>query len=259
MTSMCANGGGVILLNTQTYPRRGADLPTGYPQEAVPATVGRKLDADVVSQIRILRAEGELVVDLASRFGVSASLICQVCTGQIWSDAPGPLTRRTRDSRRPAVDRFWEQVATAGPDDCWPWTGGLDPGGYGRLYVGGHGVQANRFALELRLDRELTADEVSRHTCDNRPCCNPKHLVPGSIADNNRDTVERGRQAWGERSAKAKLSEADVIEIRRLAGTVPFSVLAVRFGVSDRAVRYAASGERWRHLLPAPLASQGAA
>lgn len=233
---------------TTGYCNSDADSPR-------PGGVGtRKLDAAAVLAIRTRRAAGELATGLAAEYGVSVSLVSQVCTGALWPDAPGPLSRRTRDPRRPASDRFWEQVAKAGPDDCWPWTGGLDPDGYGVFYAGGQNVQAIRFALEQKLGRALTDDEVSRHTCDNRPCCNPEHLVEGSIADNNADTVSRGRQARGEGSANAKLSEADVAEIRSLAGAVPFSALATRFGVSDRAVRYAASGQRWKHLPLAPAA-----
>ncbi len=34
-----------------------------------------------------------------------------------------------------------------------------------------------------------------RHTCDNRRCVNPLHLITGTIAQNNRDRSIRGRSA----------------------------------------------------------------
>lgn len=218
-----------------------------------PARTG--LTAVEVVHIRERRAAGAKAVDLAAEYGVSVSLVCQICTGDLWASVGGPRTRKLRDARRPAADRFWEQVAKGDPDECWPWTGGVDGDGYGRFYLAGGAVQANRFALELKLERPLGDDEVARHTCDNPPCCNGDHLIEGSRADNSADAVERQRQARGERSGTAKLTEAQATEIKALAGSVPFAVLAQRFGVSDRAVRYIAEGRRWKHL-PAARAAE---
>ena len=34
------------------------------------------------------------------------------------------------------------------------------------------------------------------HMCDNRACFNPDHLKLGTLADNNRDMMQKGRAAW---------------------------------------------------------------
>lgn len=54
---------------------------------------------------------------------------------------------------------------------------------------------------------------VVRHTCDNPRCINPKHLIGGSIADNNKDRVERGRSAK-QVPSRQRLTVEDVAYIR---------------------------------------------
>ena len=79
---------------------------------------------------------------------------------------------------------------------------------------------------------------IVRHTCDNRRCINPKHLVLGTHKDNSQDMVQRGRQVkhCGEVHAMAKLTneQAQFIRDNYIAGDKYFGcrALARRFGIA---------------------------
>lgn len=94
------------------------------------------------------------------------------------------------------AERFWEKVAIAGPDDCWPWEKSTDGHGYGQIsnrFGSGSPECASRVAWELANERPVPDGLFILHTCDNPPCSNPTHLYPGTQADNGRDMAERVR------------------------------------------------------------------
>ena len=53
-----------------------------------------------------------------------------------------------------------------------------------------------------------------RHINHNKLCMNPSHLRLGTIADNNRDMVEAGRQARGINNGRSKLTNENVVLMR---------------------------------------------
>lgn len=146
---------------------------------------------------------------------------------------------------------FWSRVDRRGPGECWPWTGFRQPKGYGRLSWNGHGRAAHRLAWELT-HGPIPDGLHACHTCDNPPCCNPTHLFLGTIADNNGDALAKGRRIVplkrGSTNGQARLTEAQVGEIRSLRGVVPQRALAARFGVSDATVCRAQTGVNWSHV-----------
>jgi len=107
----------------------------------------------------------------------------------------------TPPEERPPAPRFsrtfWDFVNREGPvpahrpglGPCWVWTGIQDPQGYGRL--GGHRL-AHRQSWEMA-NGTIEGGLWVLHHCDNPPCVNPAHLYLGTVKENVRDAVERGR------------------------------------------------------------------
>jgi hypothetical protein len=90
------------------------------------------------------------------------------------------------------AERFWLKVDTSG--ECWEWQAARDSSGYGRFRAPKGAVFAHRFSHELH-NGPIVGDGWVLHSCDNPPCVNPAHLREGTVADNVRDMLQRGR-AW---------------------------------------------------------------
>lgn len=102
-------------------------------------------------------------------------------------------------------------------DGCWPWTGHKDKKGYGVFHpCRGRGQRAHRLMYGHANNVSLGPRDIVCHRCDNPSCVNPSHLFLGTHADNRADCVAKGRQAKGEKNGRSILTDAQVVEIRRL-------------------------------------------
>lgn len=73
---------------------------------------------------------------------------------------------------------------------CIEWPRGRDKNGYGKMRFLGRHERTHRVAFFLE---NGFWPNICRHVCDNPPCVNPDHLLDGTVADNNSDTISRGR------------------------------------------------------------------
>lgn len=158
-------------------------------------------------------------------------------------------TRRT-----PARDRFyatgWDLVLVR--DDlglCWEWRGRPNSAGYGRITDdSGKLMFAHRMSYRLHRGVDPAGMYVC-HRCDNPPCVNPDHLFLGTNRDNMADMVSKGRQMRGVRYGRARLTEADVREIRRLCGLgVVQRRIAEAFRIAPSVVTLIKQRKAWAHV-----------
>lgn len=145
-------------------------------------------------------------------------------------------------------ERFHAQYRTQSTTGCWIWTGPIGMDGYGKICVRGKHFRAHRFSWELHHD-PIPLGLCVCHHCDTPLCVNPQHLFVGTSADNVADRVSKGRTARGSRSAQSKLTESQVLAIKRLlAQDVAWSDIAVEFSVAKNTVRNIARGDSWSWL-----------
>lgn len=151
--------------------------------------------------------------------------------------------------RVPFEIQFVKFVQLGGPDECWPWTGGSNSGGYGVVSRNGKSAIATRETYKL-FNGPIPPGKVIRHTCDNPPCCNPAHLIDGSHWDNIQDAIERGRfDSVGEANPKACLTSPEVTEIRNaFSNGTTIDTLADRYNVSDCTIRDIVKWRTWKHV-----------
>jgi hypothetical protein len=177
----------------------------------------------------------------------------------------GPRCRKA--ARITVADRFWSKVDTSG--ECWIWAGARSTAGYGQITIEGRPTYAHRLSYEWA-HGAIPDGLLVCHRCDTPACVHPDHLFAGTESDNRRDMVSKGRhrparlsgeQHWtrrkpgqlarGERVGGAILTEAQVLEMRRLydEGIVTDRLeLSHIFTTHKDNVSRIVRRQSWRHL-----------
>lgn len=157
--------------------------------------------------------------------------------------------------KRKSPQDVWKLIDVKGEDDCWPWTGYTtttkDGNGYGLIGIAGGDYVAHRVvfwitnphSIELKAPKDKTLRQFVLHRCDNRLCCNPKHLFLGNYDDNNKDAAAKGRTSKnhgvkGIKNYGSKLTEKDVSEIRWIVSKgISDSSINKKYGVCAETIR----------------------
>lgn len=136
------------------------------------------------------------------------------------------------------------------PDNngCMNWLRGKCGKGYGAVYFAKKLQKAHRVVWEY-FNGEIPDGMFVCHACDNRACCNPKHLFVGTQADNMRDKVMKGRQPRGVEIPWTKLKDGDVLTIRsKYAQGQSAAAIARDYGMVHTSIGKIITGMTWGHL-----------
>jgi hypothetical protein len=155
---------------------------------------------------------------------------------------------------------FWNKVKQCEhgydcPYCCWPFTGGLDSNGYGRVKVGdGTYRHAHRVAWELHNERKMPDELFGAHYCHFPACSNYMHTHPATQKENMADSVRDRRHYHGERHHNSKLTKDTIKEafMLREQGWI-IQRIADHLSVSYIVIQKLLKRDTWKYIdLDAP-------
>lgn len=172
-----------------------------------------------------------------------ATTTCDIC-GKV-----GPIGGMKNHAKTCGNDeyrhqRFWPKVKIGLLTECWEWLGAKNVWGYGTFAWGsGRNVNASRAAWLLTKGAIPEGQDVL-HTCNNKLCCNSRHMYLGTDVENSRDRIEAGTQGIGT-SHRVGPDIAEQIRKRRAEGA-KFRELCREFGISHTTVSMILNGRSYK-------------
>lgn len=148
------------------------------------------------------------------------------------------------NSNKTDIERFNQKYVIDEDTGCWNWLGSISSGGYGKFAINKSWIEAHRFSYQYYVG-PLIEGLVCCHSCNNRKCCNPKHLRQDTYKSNSIDMVISGNQ-WHQ-----KLSVEEVIQIKKelkhyYRGQI--NDLANFYKVNPTTITLIKTGKRWSHV-----------
>jgi hypothetical protein len=121
------------------------------------------------------------------------------------------------DQREPLAVKLMRYVQVGNENECWPFVGTTDAKGYGMVQYDGSMRGAHRASYIVHKG-QIPEGMLIMHSCDNPPCCNPKHLSLGTKKSNYDDMINKGRskKLSGENHPHSKWTVAQILEMRSL-------------------------------------------
>ena len=165
-------------------------------------------------------------------------------------------TRKRKPITQQDVDRFWTKVDVQGEDDCWQWQLTKTTTGYGLFAAGGTLHRCSRFAYQHR-NGVLNSYHLPKgmritNKCENKMCCNPKHMKQFTHQDVFDKMRTEGKIVVGSKHRMSKLQEVDIQRIRaryqKGCAIHGLAAIAKDYDVTQGCIRDIIIRKTWRHV-----------
>jgi hypothetical protein len=145
---------------------------------------------------------------------------------------------------------FMNQSLSMKTDECIMWPFGT-MARRARIQIEGVDYNVSRLICEKVYGPPPTGSHEAAHSCGkgHLGCINWKHLRWATHAENEADKFIHGTSIRGDNNGSAKLTEQDVIEIRKLANTMSKPALARRFGVNSTTISGIVNYDGWSWVV----------
>jgi hypothetical protein len=165
----------------------------------------------------------------------------------------GPKAKRTQKS---ALDRVMAHTnSKVAPGACWCCRLSKNAGsGYPATTVKGKNYSVHQIVWMAKEGvTSIPKGKKVTHTCDNKECVNPDHLVLGDSRTNGADAVKNGKHRT--KYLTPEIATA-IWKARHRKKPVPIRELAAKYGCPTRAVQHIANGTRWVGVTAPLVASR---
>lgn len=142
---------------------------------------------------------------------------------------------------------FWKHVRIRRRTRCWQWLASKRGDGYGQYYFNHRNQGAHRVAYQLAVGPIPNGKHIC-HKCDNKECVNPTHFYVSTNKQNHIDAGQRGLLRHGESHPLHKLTEKQVLAIRRRykPHLVTMQMLATEYGVAMTCIQSVIEMRTWK-------------
>ena len=151
-------------------------------------------------------------------------------------------------SRWGELRRWLEQHASYDGQGCLLWPFARGQHGYGQVSFDGKQINAHR-AMCIIAHGPPTSDKLeAAHSCGcaHLGCVHPQHLRWDTKSGNFADKIGHGTLNRGPKNPVSKLTEADVLKIIELRGSMTQQAIGNLFGISQSNVSLLQRGKSWK-------------